>query len=724
LTDGPLAASMGIGYMDGVHPSLVVKMKNRIGSGAFNMMVLAYDFNGTSITQKWKWKRGNTNAPDGHQIRIVDVDQDGKDEFVDIGFVLNGDGTLKYTLGTQGVVHGDRYQIGDLDPDRPGLEGYGVQQDNPSGLIEYYYDAATGQILHTYFTAPTADNGRGAAGDVDPNYRGYEYWSFYGIKNSSTPIIGQPPVDTQITQEPDRPWPNFRIFWDGDVLSENLNETKVEKWNPTTHGVARLLSAHSSAYGATDTWRGAPTLYGDILGDWREEIIYEKGDHTQLLVFTTTTATSMRIYSLAQDPEYRNSMTIKGYYQSNMLDYYLGDGMTTPPKPNFNILGRNDAPRLNVAPSAVLNANKTAATLNVLGTDDGGAVNLTYSWATFGTPPASVNFSGNGNNAAKTVTATFSKSGTYVFLVTITDAEGLSVTSIVNLTVDSIMTGVNVSPSSATLNNGQSQLFAATAQDQFGNALAVQPTVEWTLDAGSIGSIASTGIYTAPTARSGTAMVRAQVGAINAAVTVNVSFLKGDFNLNGSLDAADVSAMLRALTNRQSYQSSHELTNADFISLTDMNGDGELTNRDLQPLLDLLAEATASTLSVMNGTGSVSPTQLPASSQAAASSGQLSKTVHTLTPENLPTIISIGGPNKRDRFDIPVALETIAARPRPLTLQYTHSPRVIHDARRTAAGFLKTREEDRARTIGPLPFERIDANVDHFMSADWRWDDT
>ena len=35
----------------------------------------------------------------------------------------------------QGVIHGDRFQIGDLDPNRPGLEGYGIQQSNPSGLL-------------------------------------------------------------------------------------------------------------------------------------------------------------------------------------------------------------------------------------------------------------------------------------------------------------------------------------------------------------------------------------------------------------------------------------------------------------------------------------------------------------------------------------------------------------------------------------------------------------
>jgi rhamnogalacturonan endolyase len=88
IADGPLAPALGVGYLDGVHPSLVAKLKNRIGSGAFNMMVVAWDYDGTALTQKWKWLRGNTpNRSDGHQIRIVDVDQDGTDEILEIGFV-------------------------------------------------------------------------------------------------------------------------------------------------------------------------------------------------------------------------------------------------------------------------------------------------------------------------------------------------------------------------------------------------------------------------------------------------------------------------------------------------------------------------------------------------------------------------------------------------------------------------------------------------------------
>ncbi|MCA9235832.1 MAG: hypothetical protein KDA44_10195 [Planctomycetales bacterium] len=67
--------------------------------------------------------------------------------------------------------------------------------------------------------------------------------------------------------------------------------------------------------------------------------------------------------------------------------------------------------------------------LSVLGNDDGGESSLTYTWSVLGAPPASVNFSANGTNAAKNTTATLGALGDYDFQVTIADLDGNSVTS-------------------------------------------------------------------------------------------------------------------------------------------------------------------------------------------------------------------------------------------------------------------------------------------------------
>ncbi|USN99537.1 MAG: hypothetical protein H6810_02370 [Phycisphaeraceae bacterium] len=323
---GPVSGHFGIGYLDGVHPSLLYSAENRIGGAGtgFNRIELAYDYS-NRLRLRWQW---DVDVPVDkfHQIRIGDVDRDGKDELLDGGFVVDDDGTLLYRV--PGICHGDRFHVGDLDPARPGLEGYGVLQDHPDGLVEYYYDAATGEMLGGNSIAGVVDNGRGVAADVDPNHEGYEYWSFYGMYNAQDgeELAGGATV----------PWPNFRIWWDGDVGSENLDATKVEKWNADSKTISRLLTGYRE--GATESWRNAPAFYGDILGDWREEIMYEVWDHSAMIIFVTTDVTDTRLYTLAHNPMYRCDMTTRGYYQSNMVDYYLGFGMAAPPRPDIFVL--------------------------------------------------------------------------------------------------------------------------------------------------------------------------------------------------------------------------------------------------------------------------------------------------------------------------------------------------------------------------------------------------
>ena len=325
---GPLGCSLGIGYLNGQKPSLVGFFKNRNSDGSFNRLMCAWDYDGTALTLKWSTNllfgaSYSKHGADGHQMRIFDCNGDGKDDVGEIAFMVNGeDGSLIYDLGNQGIVHGDRWFAGKLDPDRPGLQGYGIQQDQEDGLIEYYYDAGTGEVLWKHSGIDIYDVGRGETGDIDPRYPGYEVWSFSGLYNgpSNVKIAGT------------TPYPNFRIWWDGDVLSENLNDGKLEKWDYKSAVVSRLLSTwHYET--ATGSDRSAPLFYGDIMGDWREEMIYTSSDYSKLIIFTTPDPTNHRLYTLAQNPEYRNCMTVKGYLQSHMVDYYLGAGMNTPPTP-------------------------------------------------------------------------------------------------------------------------------------------------------------------------------------------------------------------------------------------------------------------------------------------------------------------------------------------------------------------------------------------------------
>jgi rhamnogalacturonan endolyase len=311
ISVGPVACQFGVGNGN----EIFVHAKNRNTNGSFNVINVVYRM-GASLTQKWKRTGGLAEA---HQYRIVDVNEDGVDDMAHIGYVLNGvDGTVLYTL--PGIIHGDRFHIGKFDPNRPGLQGYGVQQVNPNGTLEYYYDARNGQILWTHTGTPS-DVGRGNAADIDPARPGYEVWSFSGIYHA--------PTNTKLTDDPARPWPNLRLWWDGDDGSELFDNGKIEAWNPATNSVQRLLTC-SDYEGATGSYRGAPLFYGDIMGDWREEVIMRNPANNRLVIFTTNIPTNISRPPLTQDRYYRNDLTVKGYMQSHHTSYYLGEGGSNP----------------------------------------------------------------------------------------------------------------------------------------------------------------------------------------------------------------------------------------------------------------------------------------------------------------------------------------------------------------------------------------------------------
>ena len=107
---------------------------------------------------------------------------------------------------------------------------------------------------------------------------------------------------------------------------------------------------------------------------------------------------------------------------------------------------------VNAAAASASPVTTASTTLSLLGSDiTAGESNLTYTWATLGTPPAAVNFSINGTNAAKTTTATFTKAGNYTFQGTIVNpAAGatFALTSTVVVTVSLAANSITVNPSS------------------------------------------------------------------------------------------------------------------------------------------------------------------------------------------------------------------------------------------------------------------------------------
>ncbi len=328
LPDGPMGMGFGITYLDGVTPNLIVKGKNRRPDNGFNEIVAAFHMVGTNFVQQWKWLR-NDGSADGHQYRLTDLDNDGKDDYIDIGIALGPNGTSLYNLTTSaGIQHGDRQHVSDIDPDRPGLEMFSIQQLNPSLLATEYFEAGTGKIIKKWFSPNVVDVGRGIIGDFDPAHKGMEFYSTQpGIFDCKGNQIFANSV-----------WPPEGIWWDADLGREFMGGAgsgslapTIDKFNPSNGTSGRVLSIyHDNVHQA---FGGRPAFWGDIFGDWREEIELVTDDYSALYIYLSTTPATNRIYTLTQDPQYRDQITVKGYAQASYVDYYLGWGMTPPQPP-------------------------------------------------------------------------------------------------------------------------------------------------------------------------------------------------------------------------------------------------------------------------------------------------------------------------------------------------------------------------------------------------------
>ncbi|HLM58455.1 MAG TPA: Ig-like domain-containing protein [Pyrinomonadaceae bacterium] len=318
----------GVAYLDGKRPSLV--MARGYYTRAY---VAAWDFRDGQLTNRWNFDTGHTGTANqysawrgqgSHALTIGDVDGDGKDEITYGAAAIDDDGTGLYSTG---LGHGDALHMSDMDPDRPGQEVYMVHEE-PASYGPYgseFRDAKTGQLIFGV-SGEGADVGRGVAMDIDPRYRGYELYSSRGGIWSSTGV--------QISTSAPSP-KNFAVWWDADLLREFEDGTTISKWNWTTRTASTLLSPVGVA--SNNSTKATPSLLGDILGDWREEVIWRTSDNTALRIYTTTIPATNRIYTLMHDHQYRVAVAWQNtaYNQPPHPSFYLGDGMNGVPKANI-----------------------------------------------------------------------------------------------------------------------------------------------------------------------------------------------------------------------------------------------------------------------------------------------------------------------------------------------------------------------------------------------------
>ena len=299
-----------VAYLDGVHPSVVMCR------GYYTRAVLAaFDWDGKRLKQHWVFDSNNPGCEGyagqgNHNLRVGDVDGDGCDEILYGSCAIDHDGTGLYTTG---MGHGDAMHLTGFSPDIPGLQVWDCHENRKDGSS--FRDAATGKVL--FQIKSNIDVGRCMAADIDPRNPGVEMWSAdsHGVHNFKGEVIRSAVKPLSI---------NMAVWWDGDLLRELLDHETVSKYDWEADTCRPLIKFEGCAF--NNGTKSNPCLQGDIVGDWREEVLVRTEDSHALRLYISPIPTSYRFHTFLEDPVYRISIATQNvaYNQPTQPGFYFG----------------------------------------------------------------------------------------------------------------------------------------------------------------------------------------------------------------------------------------------------------------------------------------------------------------------------------------------------------------------------------------------------------------
>lgn len=286
----------GVAFLDGKTPSPVMVRgwygRTVVAAWTFTNGALKHTWIFDSAAPGWEAYSGMGN----HSVTVADFDGDGCDEICVGAMTVDHDGKGLFTTGLR---HGDALHAGRFIPSRQGMQVFGVHENEGDNEIVKrtpavaMFDGATGEII--WQDGLGQDAGRGVAADIDPRYDGAECWcNIGGLRRGDTGEIIS-------NRKPDSC--NFTIYWDADPLAELLDHVSISKWNWNTESTDLLLKAERVV--SNNGTKGNPCLSGDILGDWREEVIWPSEDQTELRIYSTTIPAVDRRATWMNDRQYR-----------------------------------------------------------------------------------------------------------------------------------------------------------------------------------------------------------------------------------------------------------------------------------------------------------------------------------------------------------------------------------------------------------------------------------
>ena len=300
----------------------------------------AISWDGKNLTEEWRHSsyKGNsitTNATGTHNQKLslygqgchagqaADLDGDGYDEVCIGAATIDHDGTV---LWSTGLGHGDMLSVGELNPYNEGLETWRITE-GPTKYDACMIDGKTGTVLNGQLVHG-GDVGRGLCLDLDSTQAGTEYWqlhsdSIYDCKGKGLYLVNRGNITG---------YPNFRIFWDGDLTDEHFDGKTIAKYDIVNHGWSRLTTLWKEyKVNTINSTKQNACLQCDLIGDFREELaMYANASSLGrsdcdyvLRIITSTFDTNKKLPWLRDDNTYNLQIASQnvGYSQSPHLGY-------------------------------------------------------------------------------------------------------------------------------------------------------------------------------------------------------------------------------------------------------------------------------------------------------------------------------------------------------------------------------------------------------------------
>ena len=313
---------IGVGCFDETGlPSVV------LGRGVYAHSVIeAWDWRDGQLTKRWRFdtndkgtgkdgKKHSTYASQGnHSLNVADLDGDGLDEVMYGSMAVDHDGI---GLWNTRLGHGDANHVGKFLPEREGLQMFHCLETGKTMVA--LHDARDGSVIWKKDATSDNDMGRCLVGDFFPEYPGCEFFYYQGN------YIKQDGTETNINTKGQKGGCGMAIWFDGNLSRQLIEDNIIQS---PKYGRTFTMYRYSETF--INGTKSNPSWYGDILGDWREEIILPDNTRLQdIKIFSTWYPTTHKFPWLMTDHCYWMSALNEniGYNQPTNTGYYLGSDL-------------------------------------------------------------------------------------------------------------------------------------------------------------------------------------------------------------------------------------------------------------------------------------------------------------------------------------------------------------------------------------------------------------